>query len=261
VLVAVGVVTVSVGVGVVGTSVVDGVSVAATVPVGTPVAVSVGVAVTVSVMVAAAVPVGVAVLVGVSVAVGVSGGTVLVAVGAVAVAVDVGEAAIVAVLVTVRVTVDVAVAVAVCVRVTVVVAVRVAVRVDVEVGRLAGHPSSALFTPLMSWGISTLPSEFSNAGQAVTGFSPSTMFTPSTKSVIVTTPLSSQSPTQVCARAGETITANTARTPAIEDVVVITIPPRLPAGRDCIVGPACASPFCPELLAHLSMLHHDQDAI
>src|SRR5215813_1030774 len=64
-------------------------------------------------------------------------------------------------------------------------------------GRYAESPQplSALRTPLTSWAISTFPAGSSNAGHAVAGWSPRTMFTPRTRSLIVTMPVPAQSPT------------------------------------------------------------------
>src|SRR5262245_25019743 len=48
----------------------------------------------------------------------------------------------------------------------------------------------------MSCAMSTIPCEFANARQAVSGWTPRTMLTPRVNSLIATTPLPSQSPVQ-----------------------------------------------------------------
>src|SRR5262252_6398630 len=67
---------------------------------------------------------------------------------------------------------------------------------------VAGHPLSALFTPLINCEIVTVLSASANASQAVTGCAPSAMLTPRIRSAMSTVPFPLQSPTQ---RAGAAV--------------------------------------------------------
>src|SRR5579862_9235391 len=67
-----------------------------------------------------------------------------------------------------------------------------------------GQPFRTLFTPWMSWEMSTVPSAFSKAGHVLAASSPSTMSTPTIRSLMSTAPAPLQSPMQARAAAEHT---------------------------------------------------------